>query len=45
MNRINFGPGLGRVIRFVGLNYDHASAEDSWQRILAFFETHLAAPR
>jgi carboxymethylenebutenolidase len=45
MNRINFGPALGPVIRFVGLNYDHASAEDSWQRILAFFEAHLTAPR
>ena len=28
-------------MRFVRMNYDHASAEDSWQRILTFFDAHL----
>ncbi len=41
MNRINVGPALNPVMRFVRMNYDHPSAEDSWQRILTFFDTHL----
>ena len=32
MNRINVGPALDPVMRFVGMNYDHAAAEDAWQR-------------
>ncbi len=41
MNRINVGPLLNPVMRFVRMNYHHASAEDSWQRILTFFDAHL----
>jgi hypothetical protein len=29
------------VLRFVGLHYHHPSAEDSWRRILSFFDAHL----
>jgi carboxymethylenebutenolidase len=42
MNRINFGPALGQVAQLVGFNYHHPSAEDSWRRILTFFDEHLA---
>jgi carboxymethylenebutenolidase len=42
MNRINAGPALGPVLKFVGGNYHHESAEDSWRRILDFFDRHLA---
>jgi hypothetical protein len=28
----------------VRMNYDHPSAEDSWRRILTFFDVHLTAP-
>lgn len=41
MNRINTGPGLSQLVKFIGLNYRHASAEDSWRRILDFFDAHL----
>lgn len=41
MNRINAGPLLGQAVKFVGMNYDHASAEDSWRRILDFFDAHI----
>jgi carboxymethylenebutenolidase len=41
MNRINVGPGLGMLVTFAGFNYHHPSAEDSWRRILTFFQTHL----
>jgi carboxymethylenebutenolidase len=41
MNRINVGPGLGQLVRFIGMNYRHESAEDSWRRILDFFDAHL----
>jgi carboxymethylenebutenolidase len=41
MNRINVGPLLGPVTKFVGMNYDHSSAEDSWRRILDFFDAHV----
>ncbi|HTU98201.1 MAG TPA: dienelactone hydrolase family protein [Solirubrobacteraceae bacterium] len=43
MNRINIGAALNPAVRFVGFNYDHASSEDSWRRILEFFDAHLAA--
>lgn len=43
MNRINVGPGLGQLVRFVGMDYRHESAEDSWRRILDFFDAHLSA--
>jgi dienelactone hydrolase len=39
MNRIT--PQLNPLLKFVGFNYHHASAEDSWQRILSFFDAHL----
>jgi carboxymethylenebutenolidase len=42
MNRINAGPGLGTVLSLTRFNYDHASSEDSWRRILDFFDVHLA---
>lgn len=41
MNRINTGPGLGQLVKFIGMNYRHESAEDSWRRIFDFFDTHL----
>jgi carboxymethylenebutenolidase len=41
MNRINTGPLLNPIIKFVGANYHHPSDEDSWQRILTFFDSHL----
>ena len=41
MNRINAGPALGPLMKFVGMNYVHGSAEDSWRRILDFFDTHV----
>jgi carboxymethylenebutenolidase len=44
MNRINVGPALGPVVKFIGLNYDHPSAEDSWRRILTFFDAHIREP-
>lgn len=43
MNRINVGPGLGQLVKFIGLDYRHESAEDSWRRILDFFDAHLRA--
>ncbi len=42
MNRFNVGPALTPLLKYIGLNYEHASAEDSWQRILDFFDAHLA---
>jgi carboxymethylenebutenolidase len=45
MNRINVGPLLNPVMRFVRMHYDHPSAEDSWRRILTFFDAHLTPPR
>jgi carboxymethylenebutenolidase len=41
MNRINVGPALGPIVKFIGLNYDHPSSEDSWNRILDFFDAHI----
>jgi carboxymethylenebutenolidase len=41
MNRINVGPALKPLVRLVRMHYDHASAEDSWRRILDFFDEHL----
>ena len=41
MNRINVGPALGPLVKFVGLNYVHEDAEDSWRRILDFFDAHI----
>jgi dienelactone hydrolase len=29
----------------VRMHYDHPSAEDSWRRILTFFDAHLTPPR
>lgn len=40
MNRISTGP-LGPLLKLVGANYVHEAAEDSWTRILDFFERHL----
>lgn len=28
MNRINTGPGLGQLVKFVGMDYRHDSSED-----------------
>jgi carboxymethylenebutenolidase len=41
MNRINAGPLFAPLVKFVGLNYVHADADDAWRRILEFFEPHL----
>jgi carboxymethylenebutenolidase len=43
MNRINVGPALNPLMKLVRMHYDHPSAEDSWQRILTFFDAHLGA--
>ncbi|HWF56388.1 MAG TPA: dienelactone hydrolase family protein [Solirubrobacteraceae bacterium] len=45
MNRINTGPLVSPVQRFAGFDYHHPSAEDSWQRILRFYDHHLADGR
>jgi carboxymethylenebutenolidase len=41
MNRINVGPLFAPLVKFVGLNYVHADADDAWRRILEFFEAQL----
>lgn len=41
MNRFNTGPTLSPVLKFMGFNYHHPSAEDSWRRILQFFDVHI----
>jgi carboxymethylenebutenolidase len=41
MNRINVGPIFAPIVKFVGLNYVYADAEDAWRRVLQFFETRL----
>jgi carboxymethylenebutenolidase len=41
MNRINAGPVLGPLTKFVRMNYDHPSTEDAWRRILEFFDAHI----
>jgi carboxymethylenebutenolidase len=41
MNRINVGPALKPLVRLARMHYDHASADDSWRRILDFFDAHL----
>jgi carboxymethylenebutenolidase len=41
MNRINLGPAIGPIQKFLGFDYHHASAADSWRRILRFFDLHL----
>jgi carboxymethylenebutenolidase len=41
MNRINFGALAMPVVKFVGFHYHHPSAQDAWQRIFKFFDTHL----
>jgi dienelactone hydrolase len=28
-------------MKLVRMHYDHPSAEDSWQRILTFFDAHV----
>jgi len=37
------GGALGALTSSFDMRYDSASAEDSWRRILAFFEEHLGA--
>jgi carboxymethylenebutenolidase len=41
MNRINAGPLFNPVLKLVAMDYHHPSAEDSWRRILTFFDAHL----
>ncbi|HET8980597.1 MAG TPA: dienelactone hydrolase family protein [Solirubrobacteraceae bacterium] len=41
MNRLS--PALNPALKFIGMNYHHPSAEDSWRRILTFFDAHLRA--
>jgi carboxymethylenebutenolidase len=41
MNRINAGPVFGQLVKLTAFNYHHPSAEDSWARILTFFDRHL----
>jgi carboxymethylenebutenolidase len=43
MNRINVGPLFAPVVKMVGFNYEHAAADDAWQRIFTFFDAHLRA--
>jgi carboxymethylenebutenolidase len=40
MNRISTGP-FGPIVRYIGMNYEHAAAEDAWTRISDFFEQYL----
>ena len=40
MNRISTGP-LGPLVKYIGMNYEHAAAEDAWARISEFFEQYL----
>jgi carboxymethylenebutenolidase len=40
LNRHNLGP-LGPVLRVTGIGYHSPSAQDAWQRILAFFAERL----
>jgi len=41
MNRFNSGPLLTPLLHVAGFGYHHASAEDAWRRVLAFFAQHL----
>jgi carboxymethylenebutenolidase len=42
-NRLPLGP-FGPVVRLAtGMGYHHASSEDAWRRVLAFFAEHLRA--
>jgi carboxymethylenebutenolidase len=41
-NRLPFGPAAP-LLRVMGLGYHHDSAADAWQRVFAFFATHLSA--
>jgi carboxymethylenebutenolidase len=41
MNRINLGPLMRPMLHVTAFNYHHSSAEDSWRRILRFFDTYL----
>jgi carboxymethylenebutenolidase len=40
LNRHGFGPG-GALLRVAGVGYHGPSAEDAWDRILGFFDSHL----
>jgi carboxymethylenebutenolidase len=41
MNRINLGPLREPVLQLTALKYHQPSGEDSWRRILTFFDRHL----
>ena len=41
MNRVNAGPALTPLMKFLGMNYVHEDAEDAWTRILNFLDVHL----
>jgi carboxymethylenebutenolidase len=41
LNRFNSGPLLTPLLHVGGVGYHHPSAEDAWQRILAFFAEQL----
>jgi carboxymethylenebutenolidase len=41
INRINLGPLMAPVLHLTAFNYHHPSAEDSWRRILVFFDRYL----
>ena len=41
MNRFNVGPVLAPAVQLLAFNYHQPSAEDSWRRILTFFDQHL----
>ena len=41
MNRLEVPSLFGPAVNLLGFGYDHASTEDAWQRILAFFGEHL----
>lgn len=40
-NRLPFGP-QATIQRITGFGYHHESSEDSWRRVLRFFDVHLA---
>lgn len=42
LNRFNLGPLAEPFLHVTGFSYHHPSAEDTWRRIFAFFDQHVA---
>ncbi|PTR28907.1 carboxymethylenebutenolidase [Rhodococcus sp. OK519] len=41
-NRLVSGQAAGKLLRVTGMGYDHATSEDAWRRVFAFFDVHLS---